>query len=295
MSPTKHVSIISDDSKFRILLVSALKNSGISCHEGQSLTELSLSSQEMPESCDAVLFPWRGDTEEDYGQIIAAIKLNDAFASARFFGFSEEWRTLRARVRARMQGLDDLLALPPNLEQVLQILSPKSHDAGQPQENAETTAEVPTKTLPSGEKKPENRSETKHSSGSPRVLVVDDASVIRVGLRHLLEKIGCVVFEAENGAEGLRFIRSQVPPNLVLTDLIMPEMDGFRLMARVRELPGGKDIPFIVVSGYGDKEKLIQALRFGAVDFIVKPFRPEVVKLKTQRALHRFGYFAPNT
>jgi CheY-like chemotaxis protein len=294
MNPTKHVSIISDDSKFRILLVATLKNSGISCHEGQSLTELSLGSQEMPEACDAVLFPWHGETEEDYGQIIAAIKLNDTFASARFFGFSAEWRTLRARVRARMQGLDDLLALPPNLEQVLQMLLPKSPDAEKTQEHTGPPAEAPAQTLPSENNNIKQRSETQHASGSPKVLVVDDASVIRVGLRHLLEKIGCAVFEAENGAEGLRVVRSQVP-NLVLTDLIMPEMDGFRFMARVRELPGGKDIPFIVVSGHGDKEKLIQALRFGAVDFIVKPFRPEVVKLKTQRALHRFGYFAPKT
>jgi CheY-like chemotaxis protein len=294
MNPTKHVSIISDDSKFRIFLASALKTSGISCHEGQSLTELSLGSQEIPELCDAVLFPWREDAEEDYGQIITAIKLNDAFASARFFGFSTEWRTLRARVRARMQGLDDLLALPPNLEQILHVLSPKSSDTEKTQEHIGATVEVPEQTLQRGENNIENNSETKHASSTLKVLVVDDASVIRVGLRHLLEKIGYTVFEAENGVEGLRIIRSQFP-NLVLTDLIMPEMDGFRFMARVRELPGGKDIPFIVVSGHGDKEKLIQALRFGAVDFIVKPFRPEVVKLKTQRALHRFGYSASNT
>lgn len=293
MNQTKHVGIASDDSKFRILITAALKNSGIICHEWQTLTELSLGSHEVFEQHDAVFFPWLGETEEDYGQVITAIKLHDAFASARFFGFSEHWRDLRCRVRARMQGLDDLLALPPNLEQIFRSLSLEGDDhTGTTTKDTETTT-TDTSTPPSDDSE-SRRDEPKTPLASPKILVVDDASVIRVGLRHLLEKLGCSVFEAENGAEGLRFVRSQAP-NLILTDLIMPEMDGFRFMARVRELPGGKDIPFIVVSGYGDKEKLIQALRFGAVDFIVKPFRPEVVKTKTQRALHRAGYPALKT
>lgn len=121
------------------------------------------------------------------------------------------------------------------------------------------------------------------SPGQPKVLVVDDTSISRVILRNLLTRMGVSVVEASNGQEALWQIEKS-DPDLVITDLSMPVMDGFTMMDKAQN-GKGEPIPVIVVSVYADKERLVRAVRLGAVDYIVKPFEQETVIKKVTSAI----------
>lgn len=100
------------------------------------------------------------------------------------------------------------------------------------------------------------------------VLIIDDEPIIRLLIRDYLEDSGYLTREAENGKHGLEVFR-ETPPDVVLVDLRMPEVDGLDvLQAITREAP---EIPVIVVSGTGRMKDVIEALRLGAWDYITKP------------------------
>ncbi|MET0029165.1 MAG: EAL domain-containing protein [Candidatus Thiodiazotropha sp.] len=101
-----------------------------------------------------------------------------------------------------------------------------------------------------------------------RILVVDDEAVIRHSFQDHLEDIGYEVITADNGQTAIELIR-QSPPDLVLTDLRMPVMNGLDLIRQSRQL--APDLPIIVISGAGVIGDAIQALRLGAYDYLIKP------------------------
>ncbi len=107
-----------------------------------------------------------------------------------------------------------------------------------------------------------------------KILVVDDAMFMRSRLRGLLEGAGHTVVEAANGKEAVDTY-SQERPELVLMDVTMPEMDGLEALKRIRQgTPGAK---VIMCSALGQQSIVLEAIKAGAKDFIVKPFRPEKV------------------
>lgn len=104
----------------------------------------------------------------------------------------------------------------------------------------------------------------------PTVLIVDDDIVARLLARETLEQSGWSVEEAENGRLGVEsFIRHH--PDLVLLDIMMPEMDGFTACSELRRLPEGKHTPVLIMTGLEDYQSITQAYDVGATDFIVKP------------------------
>jgi len=106
----------------------------------------------------------------------------------------------------------------------------------------------------------------------PRVLVIDDDEDHRTLVRTILTGVGIEVEEAADGAQGLRKF-GQRRPDLVLTDISMPGIDGHEVIAALRVLH--KDVPIIAISGGGALEKdelLLQAHRLGAREVITKPF-----------------------
>jgi signal transduction histidine kinase len=104
----------------------------------------------------------------------------------------------------------------------------------------------------------------------PTVLIVDDDTVVRMLAREALEQSGCLVEEAEHGRHGLEmFIKCR--PDLVLLDILMPEMDGFTACAELRKLPEGAHTPVLIMTGLEDYQSITQAYDAGATDFIVKP------------------------
>ncbi|MDH4082150.1 MAG: response regulator [Nitrospira sp.] len=104
----------------------------------------------------------------------------------------------------------------------------------------------------------------------PTVLIVDDDTVARLLAREALEQSGWLVEEAENGRLGVEsFIQHH--PDLVLMDIMMPEMDGFTACAELRRLPEGRHTPVLIMTGLEDYQSITQAYDVGATDFIVKP------------------------
>lgn len=106
------------------------------------------------------------------------------------------------------------------------------------------------------------------------VLVVDDAAFMRMRLRKVLEEDGHEVIEASNGNEAVAAY-DEHKPDIALMDITMPEMDGLEALRIIRSKH--PDAKIIMCSALGQESTVIEAIKSGAKDFIVKPFQPDVV------------------
>jgi two-component system, cell cycle sensor histidine kinase PleC len=104
----------------------------------------------------------------------------------------------------------------------------------------------------------------------PLILVVDDGMTIRLLVREALEQAGFLVEEAEDGRQALTMFQ-QLTPDLVLLDVMMPELDGFETCAALRKIPSGEHIPIVMLTGLEDEGSIHKAYEVGATDFITKP------------------------
>lgn len=108
------------------------------------------------------------------------------------------------------------------------------------------------------------------------ILVVEDSRTQAQYLRYILEEEGCQVSLATNGMEALRQIEKD-RPDIVLTDIVMPEMDGYELCHTIKQNVDTKDIPVILVTQLFDPVDVIKGLEAGADNFIIKPYEPEYI------------------
>ena len=108
-----------------------------------------------------------------------------------------------------------------------------------------------------------------------KVLIVDDAAFMRIKLKDILEKNNYeVVGEAENGIEAIEKYK-ELSPNIVTMDITMPEMDGVEALKEIKAFDPNAKI--LMCSAMGQQSMVMDAIRAGAVDFIVKPFDTERV------------------
>jgi DNA-binding NtrC family response regulator len=114
------------------------------------------------------------------------------------------------------------------------------------------------------------------------ILVVDDEPVIRVGLSRTLEGNTFTVDCASNGHLAIEMLQ-QKEYDLIITDLKMPGMSGFEVLAAVKTLQ--PDVPVIMITGFATVETAVEAMKSGAVDYIVKPFTPDQILEKVHKAL----------
>ena len=105
----------------------------------------------------------------------------------------------------------------------------------------------------------------------PRVLVVDDQSANVQLVGSMLGKLGFEVVPASDGPTALKRLALR-EPDLILLDVLMPEMDGFEVCRRIREKPEWQEIPIIFLSAADDKDLIVRALDSGGVDYVTKPF-----------------------
>jgi AmiR/NasT family two-component response regulator len=118
-----------------------------------------------------------------------------------------------------------------------------------------------------------------------RVLIVDDEPVIRLDLRTMLETMGHeVVGEADNGVDALQLART-LQPDLVIADIMMPEMDGIELS---RRLAKERIAPVLVLTAYSEPEMVMGADRAGVLGYLVKPFREADLAPAIQVAISRY-------
>ncbi len=124
-----------------------------------------------------------------------------------------------------------------------------------------------------------------------KIVVIDDENAIRNSLKGVLEDEGFTVFTAENGQEGIRMVRENIP-DCVLLDIWMPGMDGIEVLERLKEeLP---QIPVIIMSGHGTIETAVRATKIGAFDFIEKPISLEKLILLLNNAINYYKILNEN-
>ena len=117
---------------------------------------------------------------------------------------------------------------------------------------------------------------------SKKILLVDDAAFMRMMLKDTLTKNGYTeVFEAVDGADAVEKFK-EIGPDLVVMDITMPNMDGLEALKAIRALNGSANV--VMCSAMGQESMVKEAVRSGAKDFIVKPFKPDRV-LKTVNSI----------
>ncbi len=124
--------------------------------------------------------------------------------------------------------------------------------------------------------------------GQEEILVVDDTPLVMNLLVESLTAEGFQVRSADNGKQALNSIAAK-PPQLILLDINMPEMDGFEVCGRLKAKRESRDIPVLFISGITDHEEKVKGFQLGAVDFISKPFHREelLARVRTHLELSR--------
>ncbi len=120
------------------------------------------------------------------------------------------------------------------------------------------------------------------------ILVLEDDKPLLEGIRDMLELQGYHILTAGNGVEGLRVLESSPkPPDLIVSDIMMPEMDGYQFLAAVQGNPKWVDIPFIFLSAKGEKEDVREGRTLGADDYVIKPFEADDLVVRIASKLRR--------
>jgi DNA-binding NarL/FixJ family response regulator len=122
--------------------------------------------------------------------------------------------------------------------------------------------------------------------GVKKILVIDDDARMRRLVCRVLVAGGYTVQEARNGREGVA-AATQEPPDLVVCDITMPEMNGHRVLQALREAPATAHLPFIFLTGWGEREDLRTGMNLGADDYLVKPVDHEELLAAVQARLRR--------
>src|SRR6267143_897660 len=116
-----------------------------------------------------------------------------------------------------------------------------------------------------------------------RILVIDDDADIRGLVADLLERAGLSVEQAEDGRSGLRALH-KTPPDLVVLDVSMPDLDGWQTLERIRDL---SEVPVLMLTARGDELERVRGLQAGADDYVVKPFGSQELVARVEALLRR--------
>jgi DNA-binding response OmpR family regulator len=115
------------------------------------------------------------------------------------------------------------------------------------------------------------------------VLVIEDDPDIALGIKTVLDRSGFQVAEANTGRDGLRAFHA-AQPNLVVLDIGLPEMDGWTVLERIRDL---SDVPVLILTGHGTEAEKVRGLHGGADDYLTKPFGNAEFVARVQALLRR--------
>lgn len=119
-----------------------------------------------------------------------------------------------------------------------------------------------------------------------KILIVDDDRTFRMTLKRYLGTEGYQVEAVDSGTDALTLFEAE-PPDLVVSDIMMPEMDGFEFCRRLRATRLGQLVPFIFLSSLGELDNRIEGHSIGADDYLIKPFEPRELVAKIEAQLER--------
>jgi len=118
------------------------------------------------------------------------------------------------------------------------------------------------------------------------ILVVDDDPFNRRLLVHALQRDGHQTLEAGDGEEALRRLRDDAP-DVMLLDIAMPVLDGFGVLAAMKDMPGGAGIPVVVISGIEEQDAIVRCIELGADDFLPKPADVVILRARVNAGLNK--------
>ena len=123
------------------------------------------------------------------------------------------------------------------------------------------------------------------SAGRPHVLLLEDDDSLRELLVHKLESSGYETTALADGRECWSFLATGEPPDLVLLDVMVPGLDGFRVLGRIRNDDQLEGVPIIVLSSRGRQADVRRGFDLGADDYVTKPFSPAALVARVRRLL----------
>jgi len=123
------------------------------------------------------------------------------------------------------------------------------------------------------------------NTGGHSVLIVDDESMNMFALTHML-KPEYTVYAAKNGQSAIRIAKKQMP-DVILLDILMPEMDGYEVLSLLKSDEETRKIPVIFVTGLINPDDEKKGLEMGAADYISKPFNADIVKEKVRNQIEK--------
>src|SRR5713226_4156458 len=109
----------------------------------------------------------------------------------------------------------------------------------------------------------------------PTILVIEDNEEIAYILKFMLSREGFSVLHAQDGLKASKFIDEVAPPKLVISDIMLPYVDGYQLITKIRNKPEWSEVPIIMLTSKSQEGDITRALEMGANDYVVKPFRPK--------------------
>ena len=117
-------------------------------------------------------------------------------------------------------------------------------------------------------------------------LVVDDSAVNRLVLAKQLQTLGLDVLQAENGVEALRLLAERPGVvDVVLLDVVMPELDGYETLAAMKAADATRHIPVLIVSGVEELDSVVRCIELGATDYLTKPINPSILAARINASL----------
>ncbi len=117
-----------------------------------------------------------------------------------------------------------------------------------------------------------------------KVLTVDDSKTVRIIVKKAFKPFDCEIVEAANGVEGLAAAAKEMP-SLILLDITMPVMDGVEMLTKLKSDPMLKGIPVIMLTAEGGRDNVLKIAKIGVRDYIVKPFKEDVLIEKVGRII----------
>jgi two-component system cell cycle response regulator len=118
----------------------------------------------------------------------------------------------------------------------------------------------------------------------PKILTVDDSKTIRMIVARAFKSFACEILEAADGVEGLAVVNRD-KPDIILLDYTMPVMDGFEMLNKLKADPETRSIPVVMLTAEAGRENVIKIARRGVRDYLIKPFKEEVVVERVGRII----------
>lgn len=122
--------------------------------------------------------------------------------------------------------------------------------------------------------------------GKETILIIEDDTEIQELLSHTMSKEGWKLYQAKTGEDGLKILKSK-KVNCILLDIMLPGIDGLKVLKKIKEIELCKNIPVIMTTAKGEESDIITGLELGADDYVVKPYSPKVLIARIRAGLRR--------